>query len=111
MVSKRFTVGAVAAAASLALTVTGLSIPANAAPSEFRTFTVLAESGVSSDAAVAAITAAGGKVVARTDDVGLFQVTSDRADFASRATAAGALVGAAEDGAADDGAATPVARL
>lgn len=97
MVSKRFTVGAVAAAASLALTVTGLSIPANAAPSEFRTFTVLAESGVSSDAAVAAITAAGGKVVARTDDVGLFQVRSDRADFASRATAAGALVGAAEE--------------
>ncbi|MFI7213623.1 S8 family serine peptidase [Micromonospora maritima] len=95
--SKRFTAGAVAAAASLALTVTGLGVPATAAPSSTRTFTVLAESGVSSDAAVAAITAAGGKVVSRTDDVGLFQVTSDRADFASRATAAGALLGAAEE--------------
>lgn len=58
---------------------------------------MLAESGVSNDAAIAAITAAGGKVVSRTDDVGLFQVTSDRADFASRANAAGALLGAAEE--------------
>ncbi|PGH41279.1 serine protease [Micromonospora sp. WMMA1996] len=97
MVSKRFTAGAVAAAASLALTVTGLGVPAAAAPSSTRTFTVLAESGVSNDAAIAAITAAGGKVVSRTDDVGLFQVTSDRADFASRANAAGALLGAAEE--------------
>ncbi|MEU1686027.1 S8 family serine peptidase [Micromonospora sp. NPDC005707] len=92
--SKRFTASATAAA--LALTVTGLAVPATAAPTSTRTFTVLAEDGVSTDTAIAAITAAGGTVVSRTDDVGLFQVTSARADFASRATAAGALVGAAE---------------
>ncbi|MFJ6196010.1 S8 family serine peptidase [Micromonospora sp. NPDC092111] len=94
--SKRFTVGAVATAAALALTVTGLTAPANAGSTTSRTFTVVAEDGVSADAAIAAIRAAGGTVVSRTDDVGLFQVTSDRADFASRATAANALVGAAE---------------
>ncbi|WP_167604451.1 S8 family serine peptidase [Micromonospora auratinigra] len=94
--SKRFTVGAVAAAATLALTVTGLGVPATAAPTSNRTFTVLAEDGVSAEAAIAAITAAGGSVVSRTEEVGLFQVTSDRADFASRANASGALLGAAE---------------
>ncbi|TDB74424.1 serine protease [Micromonospora sp. KC721] len=96
MVSKRFTAGAVATAAALALTLTGLSAPANAGATSNRTFTVVAEDGVSADAAVAAIRAAGGTVVSRTDDVGLFQVTSDRADFASRARATDALVGAAE---------------
>ncbi|MGN9893130.1 S8 family serine peptidase [Micromonospora sp. L31] len=94
--SKRFTAGAVATAATLALTVTGLVAPANAEPTSTRTFTVVAEDGVSADAAIAAIRSAGGTVVSRTDDVGLFQVTSDRADFASRATAAGELIGAAE---------------
>jgi subtilisin family serine protease len=94
VVSKRFTASATAAA--LALTVTVLAVPATAAPASTRTFTVLAEDGVSVDTAIAAITAAGGSVVSRTDDVGLFQVTSARADFATRATAAGALVGAAE---------------
>ncbi|WFE62627.1 S8 family serine peptidase [Micromonospora sp. WMMD714] len=94
--SKRFTAGAVATAAALALTVTGLTVPANAGPTTSRTFTVVAEDGVSADAAIAAIRAAGGTVVSRTDDVGLYQVTSDRADFAGRVTAASALVGAAE---------------
>ncbi|MDM4721187.1 S8 family serine peptidase [Micromonospora sp. WMMA1363] len=94
--SKRFTAGAVATATVLALTVTGLGVPAGAAPTSARTFTVVAEDGVAADAAVAAIRAAGGTVVSRTDDVGMFQVTSDRTDFASRATAAPALIGAAE---------------
>ncbi|MGC5017453.1 S8 family serine peptidase [Micromonospora sp. DT47] len=94
--SKRFTAGAVATAATLALTVTGMVAPANAEPTSSRTFTVVAEDGVSADAAIAAIRAAGGTVVSRTDEVGLFQVTSDRADFARQATAAGALLGAAE---------------
>ncbi|SCG57991.1 S8 family serine peptidase [Micromonospora coxensis] len=94
--SKRFTVGAVATAAALALTVTGAVAPANAEPTISRVFTVVAEDGVSADAAVAAIRAAGGTVISRTDDVGLFRVTSDRADFAGRATAAGELIGAAE---------------
>ncbi|QGN46536.1 S8 family serine peptidase [Micromonospora sp. WMMD558] len=94
--SKRFTAGAVATATALALTVTGLGVPAGAAPANTRTFTVVSENGVTADAAIAAIRAAGGTVVSRTDDVGMFQVTSDRADFAARATAASALIGAAE---------------
>jgi lantibiotic leader peptide-processing serine protease len=96
VVSKRFTAGAVASATALALTVTGVMGPANAEPTaESREFTVVAESGVSADAAIAAITAAGGTVLSRTDEVGLFQVSSARADFASRATASAALLGAA----------------
>ncbi|MEU1399652.1 S8 family serine peptidase [Micromonospora zamorensis] len=94
--SKRFTVGTVATAAVLALTASGLGVPASAAPSNSRTFTVVAEDGVAADTAVAAIRAAGGTVVSRSDEVGMFQVTSDRADFAARANAAPTLLGAAE---------------
>ncbi|MFI6261202.1 S8 family serine peptidase [Micromonospora sp. NPDC051006] len=94
--SRRFTAGAVATTAVLALTVTGLGVPAGAAPTSSRTFTVVAEDGVGADAAIAAIRAAGGTVTARTDEVGLYQVRSDRADFAAKATAASALIGAAE---------------
>ncbi|TCB99006.1 serine protease [Micromonospora zingiberis] len=94
--SKRFTVGVVATAAALALAVTGLGVPAGAEPASVRTFTVVAEDGVSADAALAAIRSAGGTVVSRTDEVGVYQVTSDRADFATKATAAAALIGAAE---------------
>lgn len=96
MVSKRFTAGAVATAAALALTAAGLGVPASAAPSTSRTFTVVAEDGFAADTAVAAIQAAGGTVVSRSDEVGMFQVTSDRADFAAKATAAPSLIGAAE---------------
>ncbi|SIN24508.1 Serine protease, subtilisin family [Micromonospora cremea] len=96
MVSKRFTAGAVATAAVLALTATGLGVPASAAPTNSRTFTVVAEDGVAADTAIAAIRAAGGTVVSRSDEVGMFQVTSERADFAARATAAPTLIGAAE---------------
>ncbi|MET8085156.1 S8 family serine peptidase [Micromonospora sp. NPDC005237] len=94
--SKRFTAGAVATAAALALTAAGLGVPASAAPSTSRTFTVVAEDGFAADTAVAAIQAAGGTVVSRSDEVGMFQVTSDRADFAAKATAAPSLIGAAE---------------
>ncbi|WP_167393608.1 S8 family serine peptidase [Micromonospora chokoriensis] len=94
--SKRFTAGAVATAAVLALTAAGLGVPASAAPSTSRTFTVVAEDGVAAETAVAAIRAAGGTVVSRSDEVGMYQVTSDRADFAARATAAATLIGAAE---------------
>ncbi|SCE89715.1 Serine protease, subtilisin family [Micromonospora coriariae] len=96
MVSKRLTAGAVATAAVLALTASGMAVPASAAPTSSRTFTVVAEDGVAADTAVAAIRAAGGTVVSRSDEVGMFQVTSDRADFAARATAAPTLIGAAE---------------
>ncbi|MBQ0907002.1 S8 family serine peptidase [Micromonospora sp. U21] len=94
--SKRFTAGAVATAAVLALTASGMAVPASAASTSSRTFTVVAEDGVAADTAVAAIRAAGGTVVSRSDEVGMFQVTSDRADFAARATAAPTLIGAAE---------------
>ncbi|WP_320067833.1 S8 family serine peptidase [Micromonospora sp. RTGN7] len=94
--SKRFTAGAVATATALALTVTGVMGPANAEPTTTREFTVVSESGVTAEAAIAAIAAAGGTVLSRTDEVGLFLVVSDRADFASRATANAALLGAAE---------------
>ncbi|MEV6811507.1 S8 family serine peptidase [Micromonospora sp. NPDC051296] len=94
--SKRFTVGVVATAAALALAVTGMGVPASAEPATVRTFTVVAEDGFSADAALAAIRSAGGTVVSRTDEVGVYQVTSDRADFATKATAAAALIGAAE---------------
>ncbi|WDZ85645.1 S8 family serine peptidase [Micromonospora cathayae] len=94
--SKRFTAGAVATATALALTVTGPAGPANAERTAARTFTVVAEEGASTDAAINAIRAAGGTVVSRTDEVGIFQVTSDRADFASRAVAAGSVLGVSE---------------
>ncbi|MDG4806562.1 S8 family serine peptidase [Micromonospora sp. WMMD1120] len=94
--SKRSTAGAVASAAVLALTAAGLGVPASAAPSTSRTFTVVAEDGVAAETAVAAIRAAGGTVVSRADEVGMYQVSSDRADFAAKATAAPTLIGAAE---------------
>lgn len=94
--SRRFTAGAVATVTGLALTVAGLGVPAGAAPSSTQTFTVVAEDGVTADVALAEIAAAGGTVVSRIDDVGVFQVTSDQADFAARTAAAGALVGAVE---------------
>ncbi|WBB78916.1 S8 family serine peptidase [Micromonospora sp. WMMD882] len=94
--SKRFTAGAVATATALALTVTGPTGPAGAEQTAARTFTVVAEEGVTADAAIAAIRAAGGSVVSRTDEVGIFQVSSDRADFAAKANATGALLGVSE---------------
>lgn len=96
MVSMRLTAGAVATAVVLAVTVTGPTGAATAGPTGTRTFTVVAEDGVSAEAAVAAIKAAGGTVVSRTDDVGVFQVRTERPDFAARATAARELIGAAE---------------
>ncbi|GGM30712.1 serine protease [Micromonospora sonchi] len=96
MVSKRFTAGVVATAATLALTVAALGVPASAEPASVRTFTVVAEDGVAAVAAIAAIRSAGGTVVSRTDEVGVYQVTSDRADFQAKAAAAAALIGAAE---------------
>ncbi|WP_341717900.1 S8 family serine peptidase [Micromonospora sp. FIMYZ51] len=95
--SKRFTAGVVATAATLALTVTGLSVPASAEPAAVRTFTVVAEDGYAAESAIAAIRSAGGTVVSRTDEVGVFQVTSDRADFQARVATAAALIGAAEE--------------
>ncbi|MGC1212534.1 MAG: S8 family serine peptidase [Micromonospora sp.] len=94
--SKRFTVGGVATAAALALTVTGLVAPANAGTTSTSTFTVVAKDGVSANTAIAAIEAAGGTVVSRTDSVGMYRVTTNRADFASKVANSGSLVGASQ---------------
>src|SRR4051794_33620524 len=96
---KRLTAGAVATATALAFLITGPGGSAGASPavsSDATEYTVVAEDGVSAEAAGQAITAAGGTVVGRSDAVGMFQVTSQRADFAARATAATALIGASE---------------
>lgn len=96
---KRLIAGAVATATGLAFLITGPGGPAGAAPaasSAITEYTVVAEDGVSAEAAVQAITDAGGTVVGRNDAVGMFQVTSQRADFATKATAATALIGASE---------------
>nr|MDT0663282.1 S8 family serine peptidase [Micromonospora sp. DSM 115978] len=94
--NRRFTAGALATATALALVATVPAGSATAAPADAVEYTVVAEDGVAATAAVAAIEAAGGTVVGRTDGVGLYQVVSDRTDFASRATASTALIGAAE---------------
>jgi lantibiotic leader peptide-processing serine protease len=94
-VSRRFTAGAVAALTALALAAWAPN-GAAAAPATSTVYTVVAEDGVAATTAISAITAAGGTVVSRSDAVGMFQVVSDRADFARRAAAAGALVGAAQ---------------
>ena len=59
-------------------------------------YSVVAEDGVSADAAAAAITRAGGTIVSRNDDVGLFSVTAT-GDFAQAAIDAPELIGAATD--------------
>jgi subtilisin family serine protease len=94
---KRLIAGAVATATGLAFLVTGPGGSAVGAPAASTTtteYTVVAEDGVSAEAAVQAITAAGGTVVSRNDAVGMFRVTSQRADFGAQATAATALIGA-----------------
>ncbi|MGN9775958.1 S8 family serine peptidase [Micromonospora sp. H33] len=93
--SRRFTAGAVATVAALATVLVGPASSVGAAPTTSTEYTVVAEKGTSAAAAIAAIEAAGGTIVSRTDSVGMFQVRSDRADFASRVAAADALVGAA----------------
>jgi subtilisin family serine protease len=93
MLSRRFAAGSVAIATGVALVMVVPAGPAAAAATAIE-YTVVAEDGVAASAAVAAIEAAGGTVVARNDAVGTYEVVSDKADFATRANAAGALVGA-----------------
>ncbi|MFI5492775.1 S8 family serine peptidase [Actinoplanes sp. NPDC051859] len=83
-----------AAVAALTLLSTAVSGSAQAAATTPTEYTVVAESGVSTSAATAAISAAGGTVVARNDAVGLFRVTSTRADFTAAVAESGALIGA-----------------
>jgi subtilisin family serine protease len=96
---RRLTAGAVATATGLAFLITGPGTTATAAPAAATTaaeYTVVAEDGVSADAAVRAITAAGGTVIARNEAVGMYQVTSRSVDFGARATAAPAIIGVSE---------------
>jgi len=59
-------------------------------------YSVVAEDGVSPQAAAAAITRAGGTIVSRNDDVGMFSVQATSA-FAQAAAGAPELIGAATD--------------
>ncbi|WFE28288.1 S8 family serine peptidase [Solwaraspora sp. WMMD791] len=97
--SRRFTAGTVATVTALALLGAVPAGPAVAAPDtshDTAAYTVVAEAGTSTAAAVAAIEAAGGTVVASTTSVGMYEVVTEEADFAARVAAAPALLGAAE---------------
>ena len=88
-----------------ATTVTFLVVSMAATPSALATpaemrgptieYTVLADEGVSVDAAAKAITGAGGTVLDRNDDVGLFRVAAPESGFVERAGATPQLAGAA----------------
>jgi hypothetical protein len=77
------------ASAAVAPTATAAADPA--ARTEY---TVLAADNVGAATAVAAIQRAGGRVVARTDDVGMFQVVGPASGFVERAAASPDLTGA-----------------
>ncbi|MFG1603737.1 S8 family serine peptidase [Actinoplanes sp. NPDC049265] len=60
-------------------------------------YVVVAEDGVTPDAAVAAIRNAGGSVVARNDAAGMYTVASARTDFRAKATADVELIGVTQN--------------
>jgi lantibiotic leader peptide-processing serine protease len=105
--TRRLTAGAVATATGLAL----ILAPQAATAAPATQYTVVAEDGVSAQAAVAAIAAAGGTVLSRNDAVGVFQVTTTRTDFAPRAAAAPALIGASARAVGSAPKPSPVERL
>src|SRR5690242_5624682 len=90
------TIGIRAVAVAAALVTTAALVPA-AASADVGTdeYTVLAADNVGATDAVRAIEQAGGTVVGRTDEVGLFQVVAARTGFAERAAASPKLTGAA----------------
>ncbi|MGK5678255.1 S8 family serine peptidase [Actinoplanes sp. URMC 104] len=88
---RRTAAAAVAIATGLASFLTVSSGPATAATSI--EYVVVAEDGVAPDAAIAAIQAAGGSVVARNDAAGMYTVKSAGADFRAKATADAKLIG------------------
>ncbi|BCJ53707.1 serine protease [Actinoplanes sp. NBRC 14428] len=91
---RRLTAGAVATATGLAALLVGLpAAPAGAATTTTE-YTVVADDGVSTADAIAAITAAGGTVLSSNTAVGTFKVTSASADFKTRAARSDALIGA-----------------
>jgi subtilisin family serine protease len=78
------------------LAVLAVAVSSASATGEQIQYAVVAEDGVSADAAAAAITRAGGTIVSRNDDVGLFSVRASSA-FAQAAIDAPELIGAAAD--------------
>jgi subtilisin family serine protease len=94
--SHRKLIGGLAAASALILGAAAAPVSGNADTTGAVTeYTVVAADGVDNATAAAAITRAGGTVVATNDAVGLFQVTSTDTGFIQRADAATALLGAA----------------
>jgi subtilisin family serine protease len=89
---RRLAAGSVATATALASFVLISPPPASAATAI--EYTVVADDGVSTAAAIAAIKAAGGSVESQNDAVGMFQVSSDRVDFAANVAGSSALIGA-----------------
>src|SRR3954470_846280 len=90
--NRRLAAGSVATATALASFLVISPGPASAATAI--EYTVVAGDGVSASAAVAAIKAAGGSVVSENDAVGMFRVTSPRADFPTTVAGSPALIGA-----------------
>ncbi|MEV4704787.1 S8 family serine peptidase [Actinoplanes sp. NPDC049316] len=90
---RRLTAGAVATATSLAAFLVGMPGTPAAAATAIE-YTVVADDGVSTADAIAAITAAGGTVVSTNTAVGTYRVSSAAADFKIRAAKSGALIGA-----------------
>jgi lantibiotic leader peptide-processing serine protease len=82
---------AVAIATGVALSA-AVSQPAAAATAI--EYTVVASDGVSSQAALAAISTAGGTVISSNNAVGVYRVSSAAADFRTAVAASGALIGA-----------------
>ena len=90
---RRLTAGAVATATSLAALLVGMPATPAAAATAIE-YTVVAEDGVSAADAIAAITAAGGKVVSSNTAVGTYRVSSAASDFKAQAAKSDALIGA-----------------
>lgn len=94
--SRRFAAVVTAATAAALTLPVAFATTASSASNDLetaQTFVVLAKPGTSSAAAVAAIESAGGEVKQASMPIGVFTVTSRKADFAVKANAAEALEG------------------
>jgi subtilisin family serine protease len=94
MLSRRISAAVLGGLAILA--VLAFAVSSASATQEQVQYSVVAEDGVSADAAAAAITRAGGMIVSRNDEVGVFSVRGTSA-FAQAAIDAPELIGAATD--------------
>jgi subtilisin family serine protease len=93
---RKLLLAAAVATATAAALLTAPATGAGAAPAATGDYTVVAADGVAADAAVAAITAAGGTVVGRNDAVGVYRVTAARSDFTTKVAGSSVLIGASE---------------